>query len=160
MVSFADGLYGHTVQSISKACGDFTVRRSDGVHAYQLAVVVDDATMQISHVLRGHDLLASTPRQLILYRLLSLKSPQYTHVPLLCSPDGHRLSKRQQDLSLAALRNDGVSAAKVVGYLAWKACLIPDWQPITASELIGRFSVAVIPKQSVVVDGEVFKISR
>jgi len=160
LLSFDDGLYGHIVQSISQACGDFIVQRSDGVHAYQLAVVVDDATMEISHVLRGEDLLSSTPRQLILYRLLSLKSPQYIHVPLLCSPDGHRLSKRQQDLSLAALRNAGVSAARIVGYLAWKAHLIPDWQPITACQLIGQFSLEVIPKQAVVVDGAIFQRGR
>jgi len=151
-VAFDDGLHGHMEENLAKVCGDFTVRRSDGVHAYQLAVVIDDATMGISHVLRGDDLLASTARQLLLYRLFGFTPPRFTHVPLLCSPDGHRLSKRQQDLSLAALRARGVTAAQIIGYLAWKARLSDNPAPLAARELIDRFSLSKLPTEPIVVE--------
>ncbi|MDR3590054.1 MAG: tRNA glutamyl-Q(34) synthetase GluQRS [Negativicutes bacterium] len=151
-VAFDDGLHGHMEENLAAACGDFTVRRSDGVHAYQLAVVIDDATMHISHVLRGADLLASTARQLLLYRLFGFTPPRFTHVPLLISPDGHRLSKRQQDLSLAALRAGGVTAREIIGYLAWKARLSDDATPLAAGELIGRFDLSRLPTEPVVVE--------
>jgi glutamyl-tRNA synthetase len=153
-VAWRDGLYGDISQDISRCCGDFIVRRSDGVHAYQLAVVIDDAAMHISHVVRGADLLDSTPRQLLLYRLLGLTPPQFAHVPLLYSPDGHRLSKRQQDLSLAALRSRGVGAEQIVGFLAWRARLIDAWQPLAARELIGGFDLAAVGREPVVVGDE------
>lgn len=151
-ITFTDGLYGPVSQHLGTECGDFIVQRSDGVHAYQLAVVVDDGAMRISHVLRGDDLLSSTPRQLLLYRLLGLNAPEFTHVPLLYGSDGHRLSKRQQDLAVAALRARGVSADKLVGYLAWKAGLTPDWRPFRPAELIQYFSTARLSRQPVVVD--------
>lgn len=144
-ISFIDELKGRQSQDISKAVGDFAVRRSDGVHAYQLAVVVDDAAMKITHVLRGDDLLDSTPRQLLLYQLLGLKPPSFCHVPLLIGEDGHRLSKRHGDLSLAALRQHGVSPEKIIGYLAFKAGLLDRWQPIKAKETIALFALAKIP---------------
>ncbi|HMM20338.1 MAG TPA: tRNA glutamyl-Q(34) synthetase GluQRS [Selenomonadales bacterium] len=156
-IEFQDGIHGRVRQDVSRSCGDFIIRRSDGVHAYQLAVVVDDAAMRISHILRGDDLLASTPRQILLYRLLGREVPAFSHVPLLCSPDGHRLSKRQKDLSLAALRGRGVSAEEVVGFLAWKARLLDTWQPIRPADLISRFSLAAIPRTPVVVDVGAFR---
>lgn len=153
VTAFTDGLRGAVSQEIAAACGDFIVRRSDGVHAYQLAVVVDDALMRISHVLRGDDLLASTPRQLYLYRLLNFAPPAFTHAPLLISPDGRRLSKRQKDLALAALRERGVAAEAVIGFLAWKAGLSDRPQPLRAGDLIGRFDPAALPREPVVVEG-------
>ena len=144
-ISFVDGIRGGRQQDISRSVGDFVVRRSDGVHAYQLAVVVDDAAMNITHVLRGDDLLDSTPRQLLLYQLLGLTAPAFFHVPLLVGEDGHRLSKRHGDLSLAALRQNGVKPEQIIGYLAWKAGLIDAWQKVSAHEVIGQFDVAKIP---------------
>lgn len=151
-IEFTDLLRGRIKEDISKSCGDFTIRRSDGVHAYQLAVVVDDAAMKISHVLRGDDLLGSTPRQLYLYQLLGASPPIFTHVPLLYSPDGHRLSKRQRDLSLAAIKGRGVSASQVIGFLAWKAKLIDRQYPVSARELIPLFSLGKLPREPVIVD--------
>jgi glutamyl-tRNA synthetase len=156
LMEFDDGVYGHISVDLAKTCGDFVVRRSDGVHAYQLAVVIDDATMRISHVLRGDDLLSSTPRQLLLYKLLGFAAPEFAHVPLLYSPDGHRLSKRQKDLSLGTLRNRGVTAERIIGYLAWKAGLLDTWQPVAAGELISRFSLAKIPRERVIVEPDLF----
>lgn len=87
------------------AAGDFIIRRADGVYAYQLAVVTDDAQAGVTQVVRGSDLLSSTPRQIWLQRQLGFPEPSYYHVPLLVAPDGRRLSKREKDLDMGALRN-------------------------------------------------------
>lgn len=155
-LSFEDGLRGLRKQDIARDVGDFALRRSDGVHAYQLAVVVDDAAMNISHVLRGDDLLDSTPRQLLLYQLLGLQAPAFYHVPLLVGQDGHRLSKRHGDLSLAALRRNGVRPEAIIGYLAWKAGMLITCQPITARETIELFELTKIPVTPIIVETEQF----
>ncbi|CQR70657.1 Glutamate--tRNA ligase 2 [Sporomusa ovata DSM 2662] len=150
--SFLDLHAGFLSQDINREVGDFIVRRSDGIHAYQLAVVVDDADMSITHVLRGDDLLSSTPRQVLLYRLLGLKAPVFTHVPLLIDQTGHRLSKRQQALSIAALRERGVKAESIIGYLAWKAGLLEQCQQVKASELIAGFALDKLPSGQLIVE--------
>lgn len=139
-------------QDVARTVGDFIVRRADGVHAYQLAVVVDDAAMGITHVLRGDDLLPSTPRQLALYHFLGLLSPTFTHVPLLCGPDGARLSKRHAALALAQLRRAGVTADAVVGYLGWLAGLLPRPQRVRPQDLVGVFDVAKLPVGPLVIN--------
>lgn len=149
---FTDLCAGFVKQDISREVGDFVVRRSDGIHAYQLAVVVDDAAMNISHVLRGYDLLSSTPRQLLLYQLLGLEAPFFTHVPLLVDGNGYRLSKRQQALSVAALRAQGVKPEALIGYLAWKAGLLEQCQPVKAAELITGFTVDKLPPSQLVIE--------
>src|SRR5690606_14313239 len=105
--------------------GDFVVQKRDGGPAYQLAVVVDDAASGVTHVLRGDDLVPSTPRQMLLYRALGREPPAFGHLPLLVGPDGRRLAKRHGDTSLAALRAAGVPPECVVGYLAASAGLVP-----------------------------------
>ncbi len=139
-ISFVDGLQGKYGERLDLHCGDFILRRSDGVYAYQLAVVVDDAWMGIDEVVRGRDLLSSTPRQMYLQRLLGYATPSYVHVPLLTAPDGRRLSKREADLSIAALRAQGVSAEQVIGWLACAAGLTETNQPVSARELIHSFA--------------------
>lgn len=151
-ISFVDLLAGRVCQNISREVGDFVVRRADGIHAYQLAVVVDDAAMQITHVLRGDDLLSSTPRQLLLYRLLGWEAPVFAHVPLLIDEAGHRLSKRQQALSIAALRMQGVKAEAIIGYLAWKAGILDKCQAVKATELIKKFAMDKVPAGQVVIE--------
>ncbi len=155
-VAFTDGLNGLVAQNLAASCGDFIVRRADGVHAYQLAVVVDDAAMRITHVLRGDDLLSSTPRQLYLYRLLGHTPPVFAHVPLLLSPDGHRLSKRQQDLALSSLRERGVTAPEIIGLLAHRAGLIPDYRPTAPRDLVAAFSLAKLPRGPVIIENDIF----
>ncbi len=150
-IAFTDGVHGPVAQNLAAACGDFVVRRADGVHAYQLAVVVDDAAMGITHVLRGDDLLASTPRQLYLYRLLGLTPPAFAHVPLLVSPDGRRLAKRQQGLVLASLRERGVTAGQITGFLAHRAGLVPDPSPVRPRDLLAAFTIDKLPRQPVVI---------
>lgn len=154
-VSFTDGCHGPVAHNLA-AAGDFIIRRADGVHAYQLAVVVDDAAMDITHILRGDDLLSSTPRQLYLYRLLGLTPPAFAHVPLIVSPDGHRLSKRQQGLSLRSLRDRGVPPEEIIGFLAHKAGLIAARRPAAPRDLIAAFSLDRLPRGPVIVEDNAF----
>ena len=109
VISFTDGHYGPQRFVAGKDFGDFVVWRHDGVPAYQLAVVVDDAAMQITEVARGADLLLSTARQILLYRALGLEPPAFYHCPLLTDERGARLAKRHDALSLRALRAQGAS---------------------------------------------------
>jgi len=136
------------------ASGDFVVRRSDGITAYQLAVVLDDDAMEIDEVVRGDDLLHSTPRQILLCRALELRLPVYGHVPLLLGGDGARLSKRHHGITLRELREGGFTAAGIVGRLARMMELRPTEAPVTAAELVGEFSWERIrPRRSgIVVD--------
>ena len=134
--------------------GDFVVRRADGIVSYQLAVVVDDAAMGITDVVRGADLLDSTPRQLFLFEALGFAPPRYAHVPLLCGPDGNRLAKRHGALSIRALRERGVRAETIVGAIATVSGLHDRAEPIAAHELIARFRLEDVPKEPVIVDEE------
>ena len=116
-VSFVDGNYGPQAQRLDRDCGDFILRRSDGVYAYQLAVAADDGAMGITRVVRGWDLLSSTPRQIWLLEQLGYPVPAYCHVPLLLAPDGRRLSKRDRDLDVGYLQTHS-TPEKVTGLLA------------------------------------------
>lgn len=151
--SFEDGLCGYYEENLARDCGDFIIRRSDGVYAYQLAVVADDAAMGITQVVRGRDLLDSTPRQRYLYDLLGLPAPAFFHVPLLCAPDGRRLSKRDLDLDLEALRVR-FSPEILVGRLAFLAGQIDRPRAIAARELIPCFSWNCVPREDIVVSSE------
>jgi glutamyl-tRNA synthetase len=124
VLRFFDGVLGEQNISLQQCGGDFVLRRSDGVFAYQLAVAVDDADMGISEVVRGDDLLLSTPRQLLLFSLLGAPAPRYIHVPLLHDAAGERLAKRHKSFALGALRLAGVSPQEVLSYLGGLAlCL-------------------------------------
>lgn len=100
-VAFQDGFLGYQVQNLEASCGDFVVRRADGLYSYQLAVVVDDAAAGVTQVVRGGDLLGSTPRQIHLQRRLGLATPEYGHLPLVTGVGGAKLSKRDCAISLA-----------------------------------------------------------
>ena len=139
-IEFCDLAYGPQREVLARECGDFLVRRSDGVFAYQLAVVVDDGLMGVNQVVRGRDLLGSSARQVYLARLLGLATPAYGHVPLLPAPDGRRLSKRDQDLDLGALRQRGISSRRIVGALAAAAGIAQKGEEVSPEELLGRFS--------------------
>ena len=121
--------------------GDFVVQRSDGVPAYQLAVVVDDHAMGIDEVVRGDDLLASTTRQLLLYEDLGFEPPVFGHVPLLMGTDGHRLSKRHAGITLRELRDRGLEPAQIVGRLAHLLGLRASAEPARAVELSEGFQL-------------------
>ena len=144
-VSFTDLLQGEYRENLARDCGDFILRRSDGVFAYQLAVVVDDACMGVSQVVRGRDLLSSTPQQIWLQDRLGLPHPEYGHLPLLLAPDGRRLAKRDRDRELGCLQAQ-YTAQSLVGRLAWAANLIDRPQDITPQELLPLFSWEKLPK--------------
>ena len=139
-IAFVDRVYGPQREVLARECGDFLVQRSDGVFAYQLAVVVDDAEMGVTEVVRGHDLLSSTARQIYLQRLLGFEQPAYAHVPLLMAPDGRRLSKRDRDLDMEGLREQFGTPERLLGWLAGSTGLAPDRAPRSASELAELFS--------------------
>ncbi len=153
VIEFCDLAYGPQREVLARECGDFLVRRSDGVVAYQLAVVVDDALMGVTQVVRGCDLLGSCARQIYLCRLLGFEPPEYGHVPLLVAPDGRRLSKREKDLDLGALRERGVTAERVVGTLAAAAGLADAGCVATPAELVHGFSWNRLCRKDIVADG-------
>jgi glutamyl-tRNA synthetase len=152
-VCFHDLLLGRSCFDPAADAGDFVVRRKDGVAAYQLAVVVDDAAMRITHVVRGADLLPSTARQLLLYRDLELDAPAFLHVPLMIGEDGERLAKRHGAVSLADAREAGIAPERVVGWLAATCGLGRQDGEATARELVARWSVERIPRGPTVVTG-------
>lgn len=144
---FQDGFRGEARIDLRLHGGDFVVWKSAGTPAYQLAVVVDDAAMDITEVVRGDDLLPSTPRQLLLYQALGFTPPRFIHVPLVVGPDGRRLAKRHGDTRLAALREAGVIPERLIGLLAWSCGWLNKPEPITPTELLPLFRLDTIPLQ-------------
>jgi glutamyl-tRNA synthetase len=126
-------------QQVQQAVGDFIVCRSDGIFAYQFAVVVDDALMHINQVVRGADLLPSTARQILLYEALGFPVPTFAHVPLMLDEQGKRLSKRDQSAGLEPLRAAGMTPEQVVGWLAAGCGLVDRGEEISTKELIDRY---------------------
>ena len=149
-VALEDGNCGPYAENLARECGDFIVRRSDGVFAYQLAVVVDDALMGVNHVVRGRDLLYSAPRQAWLHKVLGYEPPRFFHTPLLLAPDGRRLAKRDYDLDMGALR-ERYTAEELTGLLACYAGLLDRPEKVTGKELVPQFSWAKVTKNDVVV---------
>ncbi len=150
-ITFRDRLQGDYTELLSRDCGDFILRRSDGVYAYQLAVVVDDALMGVTQVVRGRDLLDSTPRQCWLQESLGYDRPEYGHIPLLCAGDGRRLAKRDRDQELTALK-ERYTAQELVGRLACLAGLLDRPEPMTPRELIPLFAWEKLPREDIRVD--------
>lgn len=139
-IAWTDLCFGPRQEVLARECGDFLIRRSDAVIAYQLAVVVDDCLMGVNQVVRGCDLLGSSARQTYLARLLGFEAPTFGHVPLLVAPDGRRLSKRDRDLDLGALREAGAAPETVVGALAAAADLVEAGAQARPSDLVDAFS--------------------
>ena len=135
-------------QNLATDCGDFVVRRADGVYVYQLAVTVDDGEAGVTEVVRGVDLLGSAPRQMYLQELLGFSHPVYGHVPMLLSADGRRLSKRDRDLDLGALRNR-MSPETLIGILAHASGLMERLVPISARELAAEFRWDEMTRQDI-----------
>ena len=139
------GLYR---ENLATDCGDFVVRRADGVFVYQLAVTVDDGEAGITEVVRGMDLLSSAPRQMYLQELFGFRHPAYAHVPMLLAPDGRRLSKRDRDLDLGILRQR-MTPQQLMGILACSAGLLEKPETVSATELATFFSWDRVRKDSV-----------
>lgn len=155
-IKFNDRIFGPQSVNLSHHCGDFVLRRADGAWAYQLAVVVDDALMGVTEVVRGADLLLSAAQQIYLYDLLGYKAPEFAHFPLMCNLAGQRLAKRDASLSLAVLRRK-YRAPELIGRLAAILGIIPEAQLCTPSELISEYSdFRMCPMQAVTVDPDLF----
>ncbi len=137
-MAFTDGLFGRQQENLERDCGDFILRRSDGLYGYQLAVVVDDALSGVTEIVRGRDILSATPRQLYLQRLLGYDTPDYFHIPLLVDHQGRRLAKRDKDLDLTALAQR-FTPADILGRLAFSAGLTEEIRPMTLGALIPLF---------------------
>ena len=150
-VTFTDGHYGPRSVDLATQCGDFIVRRKDGAWAYQLAVVADDALMGVTEVVRGRDLLLSSPQQIYLARELGFTPPRFTHLPLLCNTSGQRLSKRDRSLDMGELRRR-LTAPQIVGRLAHAAGLRPTAAPVTPQELVEGFDWNLVPRTDITVD--------
>lgn len=148
-ISFVDAIQGPYAQNLASECGDFVLRRSDGVFAYQLVCVVDDIASGVTQVVRGSDLLSSTPRQALLYKLLDAPVPKFAHHPLLLAPDGRRLSKRDGDSTIAGMRAWGVAPEAIVGYLAYLAGQVEAGESMGAPELLDIFDASRIPREDI-----------
>lgn len=141
IISFRDTIQGEYSQNLEFDCGDFLIRRSDQAFAYQLAVVVDDAAQGVNCVVRGVDLLCSTPQQIYLQDLLGLPHPAYGHIPLLVAERDRRLSKRDHDASLDALLARFGSPEAIIGHIAGVVGLASTTEPTTPEQLLSCFSL-------------------
>ena len=157
-ISFCDGHYGEQSYNLAEESGDFIVRRSDGVFAYQLAVTIDDALMGITQVVRGCDLLSSTPMQLYIYGLLGFSPPAFCHIPLLLDASGRRLSKRDGVLEIASMRKAYGSPEPIIGLLAYLAGQIEKPEPLNVNDLLPIFKPESIPTKNIVVTSELIRL--
>ncbi|MBW3088890.1 glutamyl-Q tRNA(Asp) synthetase [Bifidobacterium sp. 82T24] len=158
-IEFDDTIYGPQRYDLARQIGDTVLRRSDGLYAYQLAVTVDDLTMGVNDVVRGRDLLRSTALQLWIRSMLTPEDVDsvhnsgdfgqqnassgdiaFTHLPLIDDPHGKRLAKRDRALDLGVLREEGVSAERIIGYCAWLLRLVPEPAPMTPDDVLADFS--------------------
>lgn len=151
-IGFVDAVMG-PVEPAPEGVDDFVLRRADGTASYQLAVVVDDAAMGIDEVVRGADLVTSTPRQLALFQALGAAPPRYAHVPLVLDAGGERLAKRTRPASVRELLAAGVSAPTIVGVLAASAGLLPRARPVSPADLLPTFSLAALRRDPATIDG-------
>jgi len=154
-IRFTDLVAGPQEMTPAECGGDFALRRSDGVVAYQLAVVVDDAAMGVTQVARGADILTSTPRQILLQRLLGLPTPDYAHLPLVLDHAGERLAKRHNSLTLAALRAAGARPETVIGWLASAVGLTDSARPVHPGELVPAFEFRRVRREPVVLPEDI-----
>ena len=154
-IEFEDGVQGRYAEHLPTECGDYIIRRSDGVFGYQLAVVVDDALEGVNEVVRGCDLISSAPRQIWLHEVFGFAPPAFYHMPLLNAPDGRRLSKRDADLDLGLLR-ERFTPEELVGILACSAGLIDRPEPVSARELAPGFRWEAVPKGDLFLSNSLF----
>lgn len=149
VISFCDGHYGEQQVNLARHCGDYILRRKDGAWAYQLAVVVDDALMGVTEVVRGRDLLLSTLQQLHLYRTLGLNEPRFCHHPLLINENGQRLCKRDLSMDIGYLRDQHFEPSVIIGHLAFRAGILPAPTPALPHDLLPLFDWNRVPKEDI-----------
>ncbi len=157
-ITFDDGFRGPQMLNLRAIGGDFVVWKNDDSPAYQLAVVVDDADAGVTEVIRGDDLIPSTPRQLLLYRALGLTPPRFVHVPLVIGEDGRRLAKRNGDAQLKLLREVGIAPEAVIGLLAWSCGWLDSIVPMRFVDLLDRFRLETIPREPFVLTQQILSM--
>jgi len=150
-VTIQDVLHGELTQDVAREVGDFPITSRDGQVAYQLAVVLDDARQGVTEVLRGDDLLSSTPRQALLQRLLNIPRPTWVHVPLVLDVDGERLAKRHDALALQTLREGGLDPGRLVAWIARSAGILTT-ESVTPQECLAAFDLQAMPPGPVIFD--------
>lgn len=143
-IELTDRHFGPIKANLAHDCGDFIIRRSDGTAAYQLAVVIDDALMGVTEVVRGSDLLLSSPQQAWMHELLGFTPPSFAHLPLLCAADGRRLCKRDKDMDMGEIRRRH-TPEQTIGLLAYLSGLQPTPEAIKAKDLIPSFDWNKVP---------------
>lgn len=146
VIAFDDIVAGHVEENVAIDTGDFVIRRADGVYAYQLAVVVDDAAQGVTQIVRGADLLSSTARQIALQRALGLSPPTYAHLPLITNPDGSKLGKRDGALPLPSLDERRVAETLAYALRVLGVEVVPDTPERMLSEALARFEPASLLK--------------
>lgn len=149
-VSFIDRVQGEKKYYPETIGGDFALKRSDGIYAYQLACAVDDGLSQINQIVRGRDLLLSTARQLLLLKALGYGEPRYAHIPLLLDKSGERLAKRHKSLSLISLREYGIKPEQITGFLGMLAGINPAGTNKSAGQLVRNFTLSGIPVNDII----------
>lgn len=155
MVDFTDVFAGPQHQNVSEQTGDFVLARDPDGAGYMLAVVVDDAAMGVTEVVRGDDLLPATGRQLLLFQALGLTPPAFLHVPMVIGPEGLRLAKRHGDTRIRACREAGISPETILGVLAWWSGWAAWGEKLSLRDLLTRFDLAKLPHERIVLTDEV-----
>jgi glutamyl-tRNA synthetase len=156
-IAFSDAFRGPiSFEDPDRQLGDFVIAKADGTAAYQLAVVVDDAEAGVTQVVRGDDLIDSTPRQILLYRALGLSErlPVYTHLPLAVGPDGRRLAKRHGDTRLSHYRQAEVSPGRLRAFLARWCGIIDVGETVSTRQILDRFTIERMPRDPVIMTAD------
>ena len=154
-IDFDDAFAGHYEQNVSEALGDFPLARDEFGAGYTLACVVDDLLMGVTEVVRGDDLLAATPAQILVARALSggrtldlrRETPKYCHVPLVVGRDGKRLAKRHGDTRIATYRESGKTPEEILGFLAASCGWAEEGEHVSLCDLLTRFDLGTIPHE-------------
>ena len=149
-VSFRDAFAGECRQDVYNVLGDFPLARDADGAGYTLAVVVDDAAMGVTEIVRGDDLLPATPAQILVQRALGLPTPEYCHVPLVIGPDGHRLAKRHGDTRIKSYRDSGMSPEELIGRIAETCGWADKGERISLPDLLPRFNMSSVPHSPIV----------
>ncbi|MBR1394811.1 MAG: tRNA glutamyl-Q(34) synthetase GluQRS [Prevotella sp.] len=152
-ITFTDGHYGRQTVNLARQVGDFIIRRKDGAWAYQLAVVVDDGLTGVNEVVRGRDLLLSSPQQIYVAELLGFTPPRFIHLPLLLGDSGQRLSKRDRSLDMEHLRLR-YTPEEIIGRLAFTTGLLSEPQVVSPEQLLSDFSWDSVPLNDLTVAAE------
>ncbi len=142
--ALVDMIQGPYSQVLSRDCGDFVIRRSDGLFAYQLATVVDDADQGVNCIVRGMDLLVSTPQQLFLQEMLGFEAPSYAHIPLIVGEKDRRLSKRDRDAGMEELLARFKTPERVLGHIAFLAGIHAEDEAASSLELLNEFDLGTL----------------